>query len=219
MVAEPILGAKRPADEATDADRSVRHRFDVLEKNRKQQSKGFLTRPPLTDSMTVILGNGQQVYVGIEPESESDRSNTSASAMQASGSLLKEPIAVLIARAEEQRFQETLDLLRAATGKDGADEAAAAAAAAAADDIENHPAVVDTSLWVDKYGPKKFMDLLTDGPAARRVMQWMHEWASAVAGKSKPPEKRVLLLAGAPGMWIPCDLLFLCLFFFCIRMC
>ena len=36
--------------------------------------------------------------------------------------------------------------------------------------------VSDGKLWVDKYAPAKYMDLLTDDYTNRRVMTWLKSW-------------------------------------------
>ena len=34
----------------------------------------------------------------------------------------------------------------------------------------------DGKLWVDKYAPSKYMDLLTDEITNRKVMTWLKSW-------------------------------------------
>lgn len=43
----------------------------------------------------------------------------------------------------------------------------------------------DTSLWVDRYRPQRFTDLLGDDRVHREVMTWVKEWEWCVFGKSK----------------------------------
>ncbi|OWT35579.1 chromosome transmission fidelity protein 18 [Cryptococcus neoformans Bt1] len=80
---------------------------------------------------------------------------------------------------------------------------------------------METTMWVDKYRPKKFTDLLGEDRVHREVMSWLKEWDKCVfkrqqpqakkrpfdASDSKPfaedplgrPHERVLLLSGPPG--------------------
>ncbi|TYJ55605.1 hypothetical protein B9479_003755 [Cryptococcus floricola] len=77
------------------------------------------------------------------------------------------------------------------------------------------------SMWVDKYRPKKFTDLLGEDRVHREVMSWLKEWDKCVfkkvpqAGKKRRfddsleqseytdalgrPRERVILLSGPPG--------------------
>ena len=69
-------------------------------------------------------------------------------------------------------------------------------------------------LWVDKYSPKSFLELLSNEQINREVICWLKSWDRCVFGrqaaprqsdrkgkvKAPPmPEHRILLLGGAPG--------------------
>ena len=43
----------------------------------------------------------------------------------------------------------------------------------------------DSMLWVDRYRPKRFTDLLGDDRIHREVMSWLKEWDYCVFGKRK----------------------------------
>jgi len=79
------------------------------------------------------------------------------------------------------------------------------------------PASAPTSsgLWVDRYSPKAFMELLSDERLNRQVLHWVKGWDAHVFGvKSKShratddaygqvterPERPLLLLSGPPGL-------------------
>ena len=38
--------------------------------------------------------------------------------------------------------------------------------------------ISDGQLWVDKYAPERYMDLLTDDVTNRKVMTWLKSWDS-----------------------------------------
>ncbi|KAI8869045.1 P-loop containing nucleoside triphosphate hydrolase protein [Ramicandelaber brevisporus] len=87
-----------------------------------------------------------------------------------------------------------------------------------------------SQLWVDKYRPRTFVDLVSDDKTNRNVLRWLKQWDSCVFGRSgsdpsgnnqaRPasawnsyseetskysdpldrPEKRIVLLAGSPGL-------------------
>ncbi|KAF9484666.1 P-loop containing nucleoside triphosphate hydrolase protein [Pholiota conissans] len=74
------------------------------------------------------------------------------------------------------------------------------------------------TLWVDRYRPQKFMDLVGNEKVARDAMTWLKEWDFCVFGKSKGkkrsrdgeenlntdefrrPKEKILLLSGPPGL-------------------
>ena len=71
------------------------------------------------------------------------------------------------------------------------------------------------ALWVDKYRPRSYLDLLSDETINREVAQWLMAWRRCmdaqaaqrqdqgqVVGRRKaaqPPEHNLLLLCGPPG--------------------
>ncbi|KAF5331123.1 hypothetical protein D9619_005373 [Psilocybe cf. subviscida] len=90
--------------------------------------------------------------------------------------------------------------------------------AAAAVDSSSPPTEIDDVLWVDRYRPHKFTDLVGNEKVARDAMEWVKEWDFCVFGKSKGkkrsrdgvenintdefkrPQEKVLLLSGPPGL-------------------
>ncbi|KJA27021.1 hypothetical protein HYPSUDRAFT_981028 [Hypholoma sublateritium FD-334 SS-4] len=76
----------------------------------------------------------------------------------------------------------------------------------------------DETLWVDRYRPHKFTDLVGNEKVARDAMAWVKEWDFCVFGKSKGkkrsrddeeevntdpfrrPKEKILLLSGPPGL-------------------
>lgn len=45
--------------------------------------------------------------------------------------------------------------------------------------------VIENELWVDRYRPSKFTDLLGDERVHRETMSWLKEWDYCVFGKRK----------------------------------
>ncbi|PPQ93288.1 hypothetical protein CVT25_015286 [Psilocybe cyanescens] len=76
----------------------------------------------------------------------------------------------------------------------------------------------EDTLWVDRYRPRKFTDLLGNEKVARDAMTWVKEWDYCVFGKSRGkkrgrdgdenvnldefrrPQEKILLLSGPPGL-------------------
>ncbi|KOG97419.1 Ctf18p [Saccharomyces eubayanus] len=78
--------------------------------------------------------------------------------------------------------------------------------------------VDNNSLWVEKWRPKKFLDLVGNEKINRRILGWLRQWTPAVFKEQLPklpnekeeneaepdplkrPYKRILLLHGPPGI-------------------
>lgn len=85
--------------------------------------------------------------------------------------------------------------------------------------VENEagPCGEGSQLWVDKYAPKSFLDLLTDEKMNREVLKWLKSWDESVFKRAPKaalfgpsnldksdradsrPEHKVILLSGPPG--------------------
>ncbi|KAJ4487676.1 P-loop containing nucleoside triphosphate hydrolase protein [Lentinula aciculospora] len=82
-------------------------------------------------------------------------------------------------------------------------------------------AITDDALWVDRYRPKTFTDLMGNDRVAREAMEWLKQWDKCVFGKSNKgkkrrrddeednfnvndphqrPKQRILLISGPPGL-------------------
>eukprot|EP00741_Cyanophora_paradoxa_P008476 tig00001333_g8201.t1 len=69
---------------------------------------------------------------------------------------------------------------------------------------EAGPSGRSEGLWVQKYAPRCFADLLSDEATNRAVLQWLKAWDHVVFGKPRPapqplPERRPAGKRGAPG--------------------
>ncbi|KAF8512266.1 P-loop containing nucleoside triphosphate hydrolase protein [Gautieria morchelliformis] len=85
------------------------------------------------------------------------------------------------------------------------------------------PKPPEDKLWVDRYRPQRFLDLLGDERVHRETLSWVKEWDFCVFGRRKPkgkqrgiaddsepqygpedeyrrPRERILLLSGPPGL-------------------
>eukprot|EP00698_Gefionella_okellyi_P001313 TRINITY_DN11256_c0_g1_i1.p1 TRINITY_DN11256_c0_g1~~TRINITY_DN11256_c0_g1_i1.p1 ORF type:complete len:698 (+),score=179.72 TRINITY_DN11256_c0_g1_i1:24-2117(+) len=152
---------------------------------RKQRRGGGLSiRPQVGDAVTMVLEDGNRVWVPLkDPELVATFERPPAERLL--GKHFADMMALVNAE-ELDRLEQKLG-----TGK---------VTTMDVDTIDNSAEPQDGLLWVDKYGPKSFRDLITDGPAARKVMEWMVQWSKAVAENKNFPEQRVLLLAGQPGI-------------------
>ena len=60
------------------------------------------------------------------------------------------------------------------------------------------PPAPPAALWVEKYAPKKFVDLLSDERLNRHVLRWVKEWDGLVFGRH-PPVSQANLYGGQVG--------------------
>ncbi|KAJ3259296.1 hypothetical protein HK103_002494 [Boothiomyces macroporosus] len=126
------------------------------------------------------------------------------------GNILSENIAILMEKAREQiKYDETTRKMKEMSRKRlNLDK----------------PTNTDNKLWIDKYSPKMYIDLVGDEYLNRSILAWVKHWDYCVFGKElkkslintgkgkapskfdKPmdkfqrPEKKILLLAGPPGL-------------------
>ena len=99
-----------------------------------------------------------------------------------------------------------------ATEAGGADEPSNSASNVAANEGASQAAATSGELWVDKYAPRAFMDLLSDERLNRHVLRWVKQWDPLVFGQPKGrrgsaaapvpmrPERPILLISGPPGL-------------------
>ena len=115
------------------------------------------------------------------------------------GSLLSRPIAALRDDIDRQRAVDAVD-------------ASEAESADLAPDVTCVATSSSTDLWVDKYSPHAFMDLLSDERVNRQVLRWVKQWDPLVFGgrmgrptaSATPPQMRperpLMLISGPPGL-------------------
>ncbi|KZT55103.1 P-loop containing nucleoside triphosphate hydrolase protein [Calocera cornea HHB12733] len=61
-------------------------------------------------------------------------------------------------------------------------------------------ATIEKHLWVDRYRPKRYLDLLGDDRVHRETMSWLKEWDYCVFGRKNVRRRNILLLSGPPGL-------------------
>ena len=56
-------------------------------------------------------------------------------------------------------------------------------------------------LWVDKYAPRAFVELLSDERLNRQVLRWLKQWNPLVFGTAAPPAESKASWQGGGGSW------------------
>ncbi|KAE8076222.1 hypothetical protein FH972_014885 [Carpinus fangiana] len=83
-----------------------------------------------------------------------------------SGGLILEPVSILLQKVEREAFSKALQA--SSEGQSGIT-------------LPETP-VVHEQLWVDKYAPSSFSELLSDEQTNREVLLWLKQWDSCVFG-------------------------------------
>lgn len=166
---------------------------------------------------TVTAPSGERAYIGRDAAAAAPPPASRGGAGSGSCALLRVPMRMLLRQVEDAQrakikgHQEKLDRMLATE------------VAAAADAHEQPPdAAKATELWVDKYAPTSFTELLSDERANRELLRWLGSWQGCTGATPKGgqqaqaqekrrgaeggadsdgrPSPRVVLLCGAPGL-------------------
>ncbi|XP_004514027.1 uncharacterized protein [Cicer arietinum] len=117
------------------------------------------------ECMPVTAPNGDRVYTKLDRYYGEERV-TKLNCRGYSSDLALEPISVLFERLEQETFTKTLE-----------------ASSESQSFVDVPPTLtVHEQLWVDKYAPKSFTDLLSDEQTNREVLLWLKQWDSTVFG-------------------------------------
>ncbi|KAM7259687.1 hypothetical protein ACFE04_015428 [Oxalis oulophora] len=111
-------------------------------------------------------GGGDRVYAKVCRVSDDEERVKKLSYKAKSKDLIREPVRVLMQRMEQEAFTKALQ----ASSEDQTDES-----------VQQAP-VVHQRLWVDKYAPISFTELLSDEQTNREVLLWLKQWDSHVFG-------------------------------------
>ncbi|CAG9466058.1 unnamed protein product [Pedinophyceae sp. YPF-701] len=161
--------------------------------------------------VTVTVESGDRVYCALDDGAAPVALADVRTVLRAEkgGRLLSRPIAELIKDAEEsqlQRSQAAAEAARRAAAEVAPGtppqrrEGGSEAGDAALDDGEEPEStqgrrLACARLWVDKYSPRTFTDLLSGDAVNRGVLAWMQSWSGCVFGR-KPSQAQVDLGAG-----------------------
>ncbi|XP_052190322.1 uncharacterized protein LOC127800007 isoform X14 [Diospyros lotus] len=111
--------------------------------------------------------DGDRVYVKMNRVEESDRRKKLTVKEHSSvAGLISEPIHILMQRVETEAFTKAV---QASVQCDNGT-------------ILPETPLVNEKLWVDKYAPNSFVELLSDEQTNREVLLWLKQWDSCVFG-------------------------------------
>jgi len=158
------------------------------------------------ECMSITLADGRRAFCRLH--AKQDRPVLQRQHRQ--GKLLSVPIGNLMQHVEQEAFAKAIH------DSEVMKTSPAASGAASANPSTAHPVIAEhqlhqQTLWVDKYSPKSFFELLSDEQINRDVVKWVKSWDACVHRKQaapcgamatqqqQGPEQKLLLLSGPPG--------------------
>ena len=134
-------------------------------------------RVPLDgEYQTLTMNDGERFYIRMKEESQIEEDDISEIKKSTYTGLCGQPYSVLLERAiqEQLRIQESVKTSRdIITESDSGIESS-----------EDESS--STTLWVEKFRPKSYMQLLSDDGVNRTLLHWLKLWDKIVYGKELP---------------------------------
>ena len=175
------------------------------------------------------LDSSERVYAPVRAGSGMGSGSLSEALRRSKGNMLATKIDDLLGMVERDQFERVLAETKAAKRRAKAEKkqkgqaAATQAEAGPSSGPSSSLPVLSKQLWVEKYAPAGFLDLLSDELINREVVKWVKEWERCVFGGSTQnavgsnngsnngnlalaqdplsrPEHKIILLAGPPGL-------------------
>jgi len=150
-------------------------------------------------SLAVLDSSGEMVFAPMLPSI-----SRSLRTMDGPSDGLSEPITSILSRIEDRRLQQALSQSQQPAHPQQPQR----------EEAPRPHSPERSQLWVHKYAPRTFADLLSDGQANRDVVSWLKRWDNLVFGRSNKrpnnnaadcsstntlPDPPILLMSGPPG--------------------
>ncbi|KAK8548044.1 hypothetical protein V6N12_060971 [Hibiscus sabdariffa] len=189
-----IDGSKRSLDsisiESPPEENKRIKRIEIEEEEKEEEEDWLRYSPPQETEVAVAVEEDEEVYLSryvsaidgdcmpITAPSGGERVYAKISRAQGDGGLKKlnlkdrsnglipEPVNVLLQRVDQEAFAKALE----------------ASSECQNDIILPETTVAHEQLWVDKYAPSSFTELLSDEQTNREVLLWLKQWDSCVFG-------------------------------------
>ena len=149
------------------------------------------------ESMSVTLKDGRRAFCKLH---DSRQDTLTHSRRNQRKTLLSAPIGSLLQQVEQEAFATAIKASKLPQACD-----------LSFTEVATLTQPAQQALWVDKYSPQSFFELLSDEQVNREVIKWVKSWDACVKKKSanqgvgmtaQPqlgPEQKLLLLSGPPG--------------------
>ncbi|XP_063041497.1 chromosome transmission fidelity protein 18 homolog isoform X2 [Engraulis encrasicolus] len=155
-------------------------------------TSSILRRAPLTgDYITVTNSNGDRVYLRQKEEQSLESVVRSVRGSHNSLGLLATPIEVLMEQAMEKRHRQVVEESQRLTDliSSNVNEALLGVGVDVDDDDGGDEDQDGSSsrLWVDRFSPRHYTDLLSDDFTNRCLLKWLKLWDCVVFGRERKP--------------------------------
>uniref|UniRef100_A0ABM5F0V8 Chromosome transmission fidelity protein 18 homolog n=1 Tax=Pogona vitticeps TaxID=103695 RepID=A0ABM5F0V8_9SAUR len=164
----------------------------------EREAKKVLKRPPiLEDYINVTSTTGTRVFLVVKEDGTSTEvSGSTGRNWQRPLHLLGVPFACLKHQVAEERRRQILDSSQRLTEvlNSWLDEEDLGTALHMEEEEEGNAAAEEDasapqSLWVDRFAPRCYMELLSDDYTNRCLLKWLKLWDTVVFGKDRPSQK------------------------------
>ncbi|KAL7081345.1 hypothetical protein ACP275_14G034300 [Erythranthe tilingii] len=146
-------------------------RRDTVEEMEVVEGEKFLSRYATEidgDCVPVTGLDGERVYAKIRGVDIDDEETKKKSSCRGNfNGLLEESVRVLMEKVEQEELTKALQ---------------ASAEGVPTEVVPEKAPVTNEQLWVDKYAPSSFTELLSDEQTNREVLLWLKQWDSCVYG-------------------------------------
>ncbi|RMX48371.1 hypothetical protein pdam_00016308 [Pocillopora damicornis] len=172
----------------------------------KAERRKVFRRPPMScESVSITRTDGQRLYLSIRHEREEKSDGLESKGLKkklfrrGTGNLLQllsVPFSVLRESVEEERRRRTIEESEKLTeslqrmlddGNSNIEEVELKEPSR----HDNHHSIPQHSLWVEKYTPRFFTELLSDDAINRTLLKWLKLWDKTVFGKGQDKKVKV----------------------------
>ncbi|KAI8369318.1 P-loop containing nucleoside triphosphate hydrolase protein [Radiomyces spectabilis] len=144
-----------------------------VQQTKNDQPTSYLQPPPTGSFVTATCSRtGRTLYFSKRPQS-TQRTTQSIDHIKSSTSLLGKPIWKMLEELEHERKTKTEALIKEQKE----------ASAHKPKRLKKANVLEMERLWVEKYKPRSFLDLLSDQRVNREVLRWVKQWDYCVFGK------------------------------------
>lgn len=153
------------------------------------------------ESMSITLKDGRRAFCKLH---DSRQDHLAHNRRNQRKTLLSAPIGSLLQQVEQEAFATAIKASEVQQAHD-----------LSFTDVATLTDPPQQALWVDKYSPQSFFELLSDEQVNREVIKWVKSWVcvkkksanqgmAVTAQVQLGPEQKLLLLSGPPGaaLWL-----------------
>lgn len=174
--------AKKILEDVTNFTDAVKQDEAAVYKIPRLGDRKVYRKVPLQgEYQTFTMNDGERFYVKVSNEDDNDDDGITVDRKRATYSgLLGQPYELLLEQAiQEQMRIEQSSLASLVANEDSGIESS----------TEDEASKAEAALWVEKFKPRSYMQLLSDDGTNRTLLQWLKLWDKLVFGKEVKQSK------------------------------